>query len=60
MGFHWTCTLDFPTEDLIIANRTEAIRQLYEDQFVSKDNALEVQKKGEGNGEVDAGGKKDI
>lgn len=37
MGFHWTCTLDFPTEDFLIANSTDSIRQLYEGQFKSDD-----------------------
>lgn len=37
MAFHWTCTLDFPTEDFLIANCTGPIRQVYEEQFVVKD-----------------------
>lgn len=37
MGFHWTCTLDFPTEDFLIANGTDGIRQLYADQFKCKE-----------------------
>lgn len=36
MGFHWTCTLDFPTEDCIIANCTGEIRELFERQFVNE------------------------
>lgn len=30
--------MDFPSENLVIANRTEEIRQLYEGQFVNKED----------------------
>lgn len=42
MGFHWTCTLDFPTEDCIIANCTGEIRALFERQFLIEKGGEEI------------------
>lgn len=66
MGFHWTCTLDFPTEDFLIANCTGAIRQVYERQFVSRDEdqgkvkATATSEEDSGKGESEGAAKKDI